>query len=145
MTDSKIQNFRSALQRNALEQLQQSQTRLQQELDRYTTPTQWATLHLISNKDEQLRQFQNNAVRNLTTFVQQNFDSTRLPGIFPASSSLQESRDHIITLIGKDRIEALTPTKRNEFENLLNRLRMLLTSLSSPVINCDNNTQHWLF
>jgi hypothetical protein len=86
-----------------------------------------------------------NAVRNLTTFVQQNFDSTRLPGIFPASSSLQERRDHIITLIGKDRIEALTPTKRNEFENLLNRLRMLLTSLSSPVINCDNNTQHWLF
>jgi hypothetical protein len=104
MADPNIQLFQRQLQHNALLQLQQSQAHLHQELTRYESPQAWDVVRQLHAKDQQLQDFQIQAVDNLTHFVEQNITHGKVVWsgtgfTFPASGSLQDRHDQLVKFL----------------------------------------------
>ena len=125
MSEPIIQQFQQRLQHNALLQIQQSQIRLQQELTRYESPHAWDVVRQLHAKDQQLQDFQVQAVDNLTHFVEKNITHGKVvwPGTgftFPASGSLQDRHDQLVKFLSS------SPSWKQELDKHRPQLEQLI-------------------
>ena len=111
-----IEQFRSALQQNALEQLETSRERLTQELQLYRDPNSpaWDRLRQLAARDGEQVARQVDAVIDFTQFVEQNITSgSRFP--WSAISGFTFPPDDVLDVdISERRADLLTQLEAND-------------------------------